>query len=71
MKTFERYVAKQNIKLILFENNPERCVDNNLIRIQTNNKKNVLADITNFTSKYDTNEYTNLGYKYTILPVFN
>jgi predicted kinase len=64
MMEIEKYVDKSKIKLILFENNPERC----LINSQTRKKKNVAKMIEIYSKKYDLKNYQD--YTYEIIKVY-
>lgn len=63
MMEIEKFVDKSKIKLLLFENNPERC----LINAQTR-KKNVAKMIEIYSKKYDLRNY--MDYEYEILKVY-
>jgi len=47
---FETYLNKNDIKIVLFKNEPEKCKKNI-------NTKNVLNTIEYYTTKYDLNNY--------------
>ena len=55
MIEIEKFIDRSQIKLILFENNPERC----LINSQMRQKKNVEKMIEIYSKKYDLNNYKN------------
>jgi len=64
MIEIEKFINKSQIKLILFENNPEKC----LINSQKRNKKNVSKMIEIYSKKYDLNNY--LDYNHEIIKVY-
>jgi hypothetical protein len=64
MIEIEKFINKSQIKLILFENNPEKC----LINAQTRNKKNVSKMIEIYSKRYDLNNY--LDYNHEIIKVY-
>ena len=64
MLDIEKFIDKSQIKLLLFENNPERC----LINSQMRKNKNVAKMIEIYSKKYDLNNYKN--YNYDILKVY-
>lgn len=63
MTEIEKFVDKSKIKLLLFENNPERCLINAQMR-----KKNVAKMIDIYSKKYDLRNY--MDYEYEILKVY-
>jgi len=64
MMDIEKFVDKSKIKLLLFENNPERC----LINAQMRKKKNVAKMIEIYSKKYDLKNYQD--YSHQILKVY-
>jgi hypothetical protein len=64
MKEIEKFIDKSQIKLLLFENNPEKC----LINSQFRKNKNVSKMIEIYSKKYDLNNYQD--YNYEILKVY-
>lgn len=64
MIEIEKYIDRSKIKIILFENNPERC----LINSQNRSKKNVDKMINIYSRKYDLEKYKN--YDYEIIKVY-
>ena len=64
MTEIEKYIDRSKIKLILFENNPERCLVNSRMR----QKKNVEKMIEIYSKKYDLDNYRD--YDYEILKVY-
>jgi len=64
MNEIEKFVDKSKIKLLLFENNPHRC----LINAQTRKKKNVAKMIEIYSKKYDLKNYED--YTYEIIKVY-
>lgn len=58
MEIFQSYVNKSDIKLILYENNPNQCLINDVFRHQTSIRtKNVNIAIIEFSKKYDPEIY--------------
>lgn len=53
MMEIEKYINRDKIKLILFENNPEGCLENSRMR----QKKNVEKMIEIYSRKYDLDNY--------------
>lgn len=53
MMEIEKYIDRNKIKLMLFENNPERCLENSRMR----QKKNVEKMIEIYSKKYDLENY--------------
>ena len=53
MMEIEKYINRDKIKLILFENNPEGCIENSRMR----QKKNVEKMIEIYSRKYDLDNY--------------
>jgi hypothetical protein len=64
MIEIEKFIDKSQIKLLLFENNPEKC----LINSQFRKNKNVSKMIEFYSKKYDLNDYQD--YNYEILKVY-
>ena len=64
MMEIEKYINRDKIKLILFENNPEGCLENSRMR----QKKNVEKMIEIYSRKYDLDNYRD--YDYEILKVY-
>ncbi len=64
MIEIEKYIDKSQIKLILFENNPEKC----LINAQKRKGKNVAKMIEIYSKKYDLNNYKE--YNHEIIKVY-
>jgi predicted kinase len=64
MNEIEKYIDRSRIKLILFENNPEKC----LINSQNRKKKNVEKMINIYSKKYDLNNYKD--YEHEIIKVY-
>jgi GTPase SAR1 family protein len=64
MIEIEKFIDKSQIKLLLFENNPEKC----LINSQFRKNKNVSKMIEIYSKKYDLNNYQD--YNYEILKVY-
>lgn len=64
MNEIETYIDRTQINLILFENNPDRC----LINSQMRKNKNVDKMINIYSKKYDLNNY--LDYKHEIVKVY-
>jgi hypothetical protein len=64
MIEIEKYIDKSQIKLILFENNPEKC----LINAQTRKRKNVAKMIEIYSKKYDLDNYKE--YNHEIIKVY-
>ena len=60
MKIFEKKIDKNNIKLYLYENDPDKC--------KKNATKNVSNFIDNYTNFYNLDNYS--SYNTTILPVY-
>ncbi len=57
----------ENIQLILFENNPELCLNNT----RNDNRKNIPNTIARYTTKYNLDHECYKPYSRVILPVFN
>lgn len=66
MKKLEIYVSKNNITLILFENNPLACLEN--IKLRNDGRKGIVATINKYTLIYDLDNYKN--YNYIIMPIW-
>jgi len=64
MNEIEKYIDRKNIKLLLFENNPEKC----LINSQMRKNKNVAKMIEIYSKKYDLKNYQD--YNYEIIKVY-
>lgn len=64
MSDIEKYIDKTKINLILFENNPEKCLINSKNRLN----KNVENMINIYSKKYKLTNYYNYNYK--IVKVF-
>lgn len=64
MIEIEKFIDKSKIKLLLFENNPEKC----LINALTRKKKNVAKMIEIYSKKYDLKNY--MDYDYEIIKVY-
>ena len=64
MSDIEKYIDKTKINLILFENNPEKCLINSKNRLN----KNVENMINIYSKKYKLTNYYN--YNYEIVKVF-
>lgn len=64
MSNIEKYIDKTKINLILFENNPEKCLINSKNRLN----KNVENMINIYSKKYKLTNYYN--YNYEIVKVF-
>lgn len=71
-KELQKYVPKENIKVILFENNKEQCHKNLKLRETDNSKlEKITKSLNNLKPKYDTSSevYTNLSCFF--VPVFD
>jgi hypothetical protein len=64
MKEIEKFIDKSQIRLILFENNPDRC----LINAGNRKRKNVEKMIEIYSKKYDLENYGE--YNHEILKVY-
>lgn len=58
MNIFEKYVSKNDILLVLFENDKDKCIQN-INKNKLNVKNNVENNIIYNSKSYNTNNYTN------------
>lgn len=63
MDIIEKYVDKQNIQLILFENNPTTCLSN--VKHRNDGRKGIELCIIQYSELYDHNNYS--AYKNAII----
>lgn len=65
MKTFTSYIDKKNIKLIIYKNDPAKC----LINARLRGTKRVERTIQHYATIYNTELFANAGYQYDIIDV--
>lgn len=66
MDTILKYITKDKIKLILFENNPEKCLQN--IQARDDERKGIVDTINHYTKIYDLKKYHDYNQNVLLVP---
>ena len=71
LKIFLKYIRRDDILLVLFDNDLARCIENATTRISTssNNINKILFSINHLHSKYNIDNYQDYNCK--VIPVYN
>lgn len=66
MDTILKFITKDKIKLILFENNPEKCLKN--VQVRDDERKGIENTINHYSKIYDVDKYKDYHHIVLLVP---